>query len=216
MSTASSISRGTTSLRPDNFELPWTKMLHGITEDITQERRPTVKDHRAMVRIIIDETDWDKSLKIWLPYSCLVDCQSVSQKLWNVLREGTNIGCGHGSLLTQLASWSLWLCEMTIQLSTRKIWGKSQRKAARNERLVQHWGTRWCRESTSHRVNERSGYYLQRKSISAWPASDCLWYGDLMLTVLASNWYWYLSLIVHPVQINRIYTWPSNFHTCWF
>lgn len=92
------------SVWPENFEVPWNRMLFGIKTSIALGRRPTAKDRRKMVRIVVDEM----RLKELNPSKsqCLIVAKKIikqySQSFADVLRDGTRIGTGYGSLLTQI------------------------------------------------------------------------------------------------------------------
>lgn len=88
----------------DNFRVPWNRMPPGITAAIAQEKRPSAKDRREMVRIIVEE------MRLNEPNPTKSQCQAIAkmivkqhpQSFADVMRDGTVIGSGYASLLTQL------------------------------------------------------------------------------------------------------------------
>ncbi|XP_041866818.1 uncharacterized protein LOC121655942 [Melanotaenia boesemani] len=103
---SSSSSRKSVSLRtwPEDFEVPWNRMPAGVRSAIAEEKRPSAKDRRAMVRLIVDEmrmTELNPSKA-----QCLTVAKSIVQQypqsFADIMRDGTVIGSGYGSLLTQL------------------------------------------------------------------------------------------------------------------
>ncbi|XP_028813816.1 uncharacterized protein LOC114766784 [Denticeps clupeoides] len=103
-STNSSSTTVDLSVWPENFEVPWNRMPIGVKTAIAVGRRPTAKDRREMVRIVIDEmrlTELNPS-----KLQCLTVAKKIvkqyPQSFADVLQDGTKIGSGYGSLLTQL------------------------------------------------------------------------------------------------------------------
>nr|XP_055062817.1 uncharacterized protein LOC129445849 [Misgurnus anguillicaudatus] len=92
------------SVWPENFEVPWNRMSSDIKTAIALRKRPTAKDRREMVRIIVDEmrlTELNPSKS-----QCLIVAKKIVRQypecFADVLRDGTKIGTGYGSLLTQI------------------------------------------------------------------------------------------------------------------
>ncbi|KAF4113966.1 uncharacterized protein LOC131541152 [Onychostoma macrolepis] len=103
-STDSSSTTVDLSVWPENFEVPWNRMPSGIKTAIALGKRPTAKDRREMIRIVVDEmrlTELNPSKS-----QCLIVAKKIvkqySQSFADVLVDGTRIGTGYGSLLTQL------------------------------------------------------------------------------------------------------------------
>ncbi|KAF4097387.1 hypothetical protein G5714_021395 [Onychostoma macrolepis] len=103
-STDSSSATVDLSVWPENFEVPWNRMPSGIKTAIALGKRPTAKDRREMIRIVVDEmrlTELNPSKS-----QCLIVAKKIvkqySQSFADVLVDGTRIGTGYGSLLTQL------------------------------------------------------------------------------------------------------------------
>lgn len=103
-STDRSITTVDLSVWPENFEVPWNRMPSGIKTAIALGKRPTAKDRREMIRIVVDEmrlTELNPSKS-----QCLIVAKKIvkqySQSFADVLVDGTRIGTGYGSLLTQL------------------------------------------------------------------------------------------------------------------
>lgn len=79
-------------------------MPSGITKAIAQERRPTAKERREMVRIVVDEirlTELNPSKSQCLSIAKMI-VKQYPNSFADVLRDGTTIGSGYGSLVTQL------------------------------------------------------------------------------------------------------------------
>ncbi|XP_053191212.1 uncharacterized protein LOC128375020 [Scomber japonicus] len=89
---------------PEIFTFPWNRMPTGIRNAIAQETRPSAKDRREMVRVVVD----DMRLSALNPSKS--QCQTVARKIVrehpksfaDVMKDGTLIGSGFGSLATQL------------------------------------------------------------------------------------------------------------------
>lgn len=89
---------------PENFTVPWHRMPTGIRNAIAQETRPSAKDRREMVRIIVDE------MRLSELNPSKSQCLTVARKIVkqhpksfaDVMKDGTLIGSGFGSLVTQL------------------------------------------------------------------------------------------------------------------
>nr|XP_005158438.1 uncharacterized protein LOC101885684 [Danio rerio] len=103
-STNSSSSTVDLTVWPENFEVPWNRMSSGIKTATALGRRPTAKERREMVRIIVDEmrqTELNPSKS-----QCLIVAKKIvkqyPQSFADVLKDGTRIGTGYGSLLIQL------------------------------------------------------------------------------------------------------------------
>ncbi|CAL8290569.1 unnamed protein product [Merluccius merluccius] len=105
-SSSSNSSRMTVILSawPENFNVPWNRMAASITAAIAQEQRPSAKDRREMVRMIVDEmrlTELNPSKS-----QCLTVAKMIVKQhpkcFADVMRDGTVIGSGYGSLLTQI------------------------------------------------------------------------------------------------------------------
>ncbi|XP_073724406.1 uncharacterized protein [Misgurnus anguillicaudatus] len=89
---------------PENFIVPWNQMPAGIKTAIAQGKRPTAKDRREMVRIIINEmrlTELNPSKSQCLTVAKMIVKQHP-ESFADVMRDGTVIGSGYGSLLSQL------------------------------------------------------------------------------------------------------------------
>ncbi|XP_053289766.1 uncharacterized protein LOC128450381 [Pleuronectes platessa] len=85
---------------PENFNVPWNRMSPGIKTAIAQEKGKSAKDHREMVRIIVDEmrlTELNPSKS-----QCLTVAKMIVKQHPRSFADGTVIGSGYGSLLTQL------------------------------------------------------------------------------------------------------------------
>lgn len=88
----------------ENFRVPWNRMPPGIATATAMEKRPSAKDRREMVRIIVDE------MRLNEPNPSKSQCLTIAkmivkqhpQSFADIMRDGTVIGTGHGSLLTQL------------------------------------------------------------------------------------------------------------------
>lgn len=103
-STDSSSTTVDLSVWPEKFEVPWNRMSSGIKTAIALGKRPTAKDRREMVRVIVDEmrlTELNPSKS-----QCLIVAKKIVRQYFqsfaDVLRDGTKIGTGYGSLLTQI------------------------------------------------------------------------------------------------------------------
>ncbi|CAB1440706.1 unnamed protein product [Pleuronectes platessa] len=84
----------------ENFNVPWNRMSPGIKTAIAQEKGKSAKDHREMVRIIVDEmrlTELNPSKS-----QCLTVAKMIVKQHPRSFADGTVIGSGYGSLLTQL------------------------------------------------------------------------------------------------------------------
>ncbi|XP_076864064.1 uncharacterized protein LOC143516400 [Brachyhypopomus gauderio] len=89
---------------PDSFKVPWSKMPHGIKMAIAREQRPTPRDRREMVRIIVDE------MRLSELNPTRSDCFTVAKMIAkpypksfaDILKDGTRIGSGYASLVNQL------------------------------------------------------------------------------------------------------------------
>lgn len=89
---------------PENFTFPWNRMPTGIRNAIARETRPSAKDRREMVRIIVDE------MRLSELNPSKSQCLTVARKIVrqhpksfaDVMKDGTLIGSGFGSLVTQL------------------------------------------------------------------------------------------------------------------
>ncbi|XP_076594907.1 uncharacterized protein LOC143325601 isoform X2 [Chaetodon auriga] len=89
---------------PENFSVPWNRMPTGIRTAIAQETRPSAKDRREMVRIIVDEmrlTELNPSKSQCLTVAWMIVKQHP-RSFADVMKDGTKIGSGFGSLVTQL------------------------------------------------------------------------------------------------------------------
>nr|XP_055063835.1 uncharacterized protein LOC129446653 [Misgurnus anguillicaudatus] len=89
---------------PENFIVPWNQMPAGIKTAIAQGKRPSAKDRREMVRIIINEmrlTELNPSKSQCLTVAKMIVKQHPGS-FADVMRDGTVIGSGYGSLLSQL------------------------------------------------------------------------------------------------------------------
>ncbi|KAG9273476.1 hypothetical protein AMEX_G547 [Astyanax mexicanus] len=89
---------------PENFKVPWDRMPSGIKTAVAEERRPSAKDRREMIRIIVNEmrlAELNPSKS-----QCLTVAKMIVKEhpgsFADVLRDGTRIGSGYGSVLTQL------------------------------------------------------------------------------------------------------------------
>ncbi|XP_030214970.1 uncharacterized protein LOC115545705 [Gadus morhua] len=89
---------------PDNFVVPWTRMPACITTAIALNDRPSPKSRREMVRILVDQM----RLKDLNPTraNCIAVAKKIVREYPNsfadVLRDGTRIGSGYVSLVTQI------------------------------------------------------------------------------------------------------------------
>lgn len=89
---------------PDNFNIPWSKFPHELKMAIAREQRPTPRDRRAMVRIVVDE------MRLVELNPSRSDCLTVAKMIVkehpksfaDILKDGTKIGSGYASLLNQL------------------------------------------------------------------------------------------------------------------
>ncbi|CAL8354750.1 unnamed protein product [Arctogadus glacialis] len=89
---------------PDNFVVPWTRMPACITTAIALNDRPSPKSRREMVRILVDQMR-RKDLN-----PTRANCVAVAKKIVrehpnsfaDALRDGTRIGSGYSSLVTQI------------------------------------------------------------------------------------------------------------------
>ncbi|XP_046900231.1 uncharacterized protein LOC124483728 [Hypomesus transpacificus] len=89
---------------PENLIVPWNQMPAGIRTAIAQEKRPSAKDRRGMVLIITDKmrlTELNPSKSQCLTVAKMIVKQHPGS-FADVMRYGTIIGSGYGSLLTQL------------------------------------------------------------------------------------------------------------------
>ncbi|XP_063740194.1 uncharacterized protein LOC134864834 [Eleginops maclovinus] len=88
----------------ENFSVPWNRMPPGIATAISLEKRPSAKDRREMLRILVDE------MRLTEPNPSKSQCQTIAKMIVkqhpksfaDVMRDGTVICSGYGSLLTQL------------------------------------------------------------------------------------------------------------------
>uniref|UniRef100_A0A0F8AHU0 Uncharacterized protein n=1 Tax=Larimichthys crocea TaxID=215358 RepID=A0A0F8AHU0_LARCR len=88
----------------ENFSVPWNRMPPGITTAIALEKRPSAKDRRQMVRIIVEE------MRLNEQNPSKSQCQAIAkmivkqhpQSFADVMTDGTVIGSGYASLMTQL------------------------------------------------------------------------------------------------------------------
>ncbi len=89
---------------PENFNVPWNRMSAGIQTAITQEKRPSAQECREMVRIIVDEMRLSELNPT--KSQCLTVAKMIVKQhpksFADVMRDGTVIGSGYGSLVTQL------------------------------------------------------------------------------------------------------------------
>uniref|UniRef100_A0A3B1JEG1 Uncharacterized protein n=1 Tax=Astyanax mexicanus TaxID=7994 RepID=A0A3B1JEG1_ASTMX len=88
----------------DKFKVPWSKMPQGIKLSINAQQRPTPRDRREMIRVIVDE------IRLIEPNPTRSDCATVAkmvvkeypESFADILKDGTRIGSGFASLVNQL------------------------------------------------------------------------------------------------------------------
>uniref|UniRef100_A0A3B1KH65 Uncharacterized protein n=1 Tax=Astyanax mexicanus TaxID=7994 RepID=A0A3B1KH65_ASTMX len=88
----------------DKFKVPWSKMPQGIKLSINAQQRPTPRDRREMIRVIVDE------IRLIEPNPTRSDCVTVAkmvvkeypESFADILKDGTRIGSGFASLVNQL------------------------------------------------------------------------------------------------------------------